>query len=86
MTLLNLVWALSAILKYGGFAVAVTGVGIFGFFFIRENARSAHGRGNTIPPDAWRGAGPKFGIMVLASGLLLQLVAFLIAVLLPGRT
>ena len=86
LLLLNAAWTLSAVLKYCGVAVGVLGVGIFGYYFVRENARSAHIPGNSVPASAWRGRGPKLGIMVLAAGVLMQVVSFIIIVVLPGRT
>ncbi len=83
--LLSIAWGLVPILKFGGVIIGIAGVAIFGFHFIRENARAARGRGNAIPRAAWRGNGPNLGIRVLAAGVLLQIAAFVIAIALPDR-
>lgn len=82
---MNTLWLTFTILKFGGVGVAVLGVGIFGYFFVRENARSARSSQNVIPMASWRGKGPIVGTMILAAGILAQLAAYLIAITSLGR-
>jgi hypothetical protein len=77
-------WILVKTLSFGGMAVALAGVVIFGWYFIRLNAIAAQGEANHIPPESWRGRGAKLGLAVFAGGAGLQLSSFLLAALLPG--
>ena len=83
--ILDVAWSLSAILKFGGIAVALAGVAIFGWYFVRANARAARNESEEGASVAWGGAGAKIGIKILGLGILLQIAAFLLAVVLPGR-
>jgi hypothetical protein len=82
---LNLAWMFVGILKFGGLAVALIGVAVFGWYFVRENAQAAQGNSNKVPSSSWRGPGPIFGAKILAVGMTLQVMSVLLAVALPGR-
>jgi hypothetical protein len=82
---LDAAWTVVSVCKYGSIIIALTGVGIFGFYFVRENARSARQGENTIPATAWRGKGPRLGAQLLAAGVVLQLISIIVAVTVPGR-
>ena len=84
-TILDAAWLLSAILKYGGIIVALGGVAIFGWYFVRANARAARKEDEEGASVAWGGTGARNGLKVLGLGILLQLAAFLLAIVLPGR-
>jgi hypothetical protein len=87
--ILDAAWMFAGFLKFGGLAVALGGVAMFGRHFIRSNARGAHNDSagaDGDAPIAWGGAGAKRGLKVLALGLALQLAAFVLALLLPGRS
>ena len=83
--ILDAAWLLSAILKYGGIVVALGGVAIFGWYFVRANAREARKENEEEASVSWGGAGGRSGLKVLGLGILLQLAAFLLAAVLPGR-
>ncbi|HEX4272750.1 MAG TPA: hypothetical protein VHZ32_15250 [Rhizomicrobium sp.] len=82
---LNAAWGLVTVFKYASVIAALTGVGIFGFYFVRENARSAREGANAIPASAWRGTGPQLGVRLVLAGIVLQLLSIIIAVTVPGR-
>lgn len=75
---------LSTLLKFCGVLVAVFGVGLFGFHFIRENARAARRGESAVPADAWRGAGPRKGARLLAIGALMLIASLIVSLILPG--
>ncbi len=83
-TLLDIAWMFCGLLKYGGLAVALGGVVIFGWHFVRANARAAR---QTVDENtvAWGGPGAMLGVKVLAVGVAVQVVAFVLMLLLPGR-
>jgi hypothetical protein len=83
--ILDAAWLLPSILKYAGIIVALGGVAIFGWYFVRANARAAREEDAEGGSVAWGGAGAKTGIKVLGLGMALQIAAFLLAVVLPGR-
>jgi hypothetical protein len=83
--LLDIAWILVKILAFGGLGVALTGVAVFGWHFVRHNAIAGQGEGNQVPPESWRGPGARFGLVILAAGAGLQIVSMLLAALLPGR-
>lgn len=82
--LLDILWTLSAFFKYGGLLLALAGVAIFGWYFVRANARAAlQDTGeNTV---AWGGPRAVTGLKVLAAGMVVQVLAFGISAFLPGR-
>jgi hypothetical protein len=82
---LDLAWTLVAVLKYGGLAIALAGVAVFGWHFVRENAHSARDGSSEILPSSWRGPGPMLGAKMLVIGIILQILSVLLAVTLPGR-
>jgi hypothetical protein len=83
--LLDAAWLVVAVFKYGSIIVALTGVAIFGFYFVRDNARAARRGENAVPAAAWRGDGPRLGAWLLVTGVVLQLISIVIAAAVPGR-
>ena len=75
---------LSTLLKFCGVAIAVAGVLMFGFHFIRENARSARRGESSVPSIAWRGEGPKKGARIIAAGALALTASLLVSLILPA--
>lgn len=80
--ILNLIWTLTGFLKFTGLALALGGVAMFGWYFVRANARAAR---KDDAPVAWGGAGAMNGVKILGLGLGVQLLAFVLILLLPGR-
>ena len=85
ISLLDAAWILVKILSYGGLAMALAGVGVFGWHFVHHNAVAAQGEDNRVPAESWRGRGARLGLMILAGGVGLQLASMLLAALVPGR-
>jgi hypothetical protein len=83
--LLDIAWILVKTLSFGGLAVALAGVGVFGWHFVRSNAIAGRGEGDHIPAESWRGSGARLGMMIVAAGAGLQIASMLLAALLPGR-
>ena len=55
MTLfLNFAWTFVGVLKFGGLAVALIGVAVFGWYFVRGNARAARDNADKIPSSSCR--------------------------------
>ena len=82
--LLNAAWALYSVLKFAGLAIAIIGVAIFGWYFVRANARAARNADKNAS-IAWGGAGATVGLKVIAFGLAMQVTGFLLALVLPSR-
>ncbi len=82
---LNLAWLSVGVLKFGGLALALIGVAVFGWYFVRGNARAARDGTGKVPISSWRGPGPMLGAKMLAGGIALQVLSVLLAVMLPGR-
>ena len=80
------VWGLTEALNFGGVAVAVVGVGIFGWTFVKLNALAARGESSSIPSASWRGRPSLVAATVLACGVGMQVLGYVIAVWLPFRT
>ena len=76
-------WLLQKTLNVAGLAVALAGVATFGWHFVRINALAAQGETDEIPPESWRGRGAKFGLLILASGVVLTLASIVFAAILP---
>jgi purine-cytosine permease-like protein len=74
----------STFLKFSGAAIAIAAVGIFGFYFIRDNGRSARRGESSVPAKAWRGAGPRKAVRILAVGVLALTLSGLVSLILPG--
>ncbi len=85
MQFLNFAWALVGVLKFGGLAVALIGVAVFGWHFVRGNAHAAQDNSDKVPSSSWRGPGPVFGAKILGVGIALQVMSVLLAIALPGR-
>jgi hypothetical protein len=82
---LNLAWMFVGVLKFGGLAVALSGVAVFGWYFVRGNAQAARDNADKVPSSSWRGPGPIFGAKILGTGIALQVMSALLAAALPGR-
>jgi hypothetical protein len=76
--------AVSTVLKFAGVAFGFAGVMIFGFHFIRENARSARQGESHVRREAWRGEGPKKGIRLFAIGVAVVAASLMVSLILPG--
>ena len=74
----------STLLKFAGAAIAMAAIGIFGFYFIRDNGRSARLGENSIPAKAWRGAGPQKAARIFAVGILVLTLSVFVSLMLPG--
>lgn len=74
--IIHLVWILITVLRFAGVIVLFFGVGMFGVYFIGENARAAQ-TGGGIPRSSWFGAGPKKAIRIAIFGSLVLLCAAL---------
>jgi hypothetical protein len=72
-------------LKIGSLIFALAGVAVFGWYFVRANTRAARDVSEKNAGVSWGGNGAKIGVRVLVFGLLLQLPAFLLVVVLPSR-
>ncbi len=83
--ILTAAWVLVAALKWSGLAIALAGVSIFGWYFIRANARAARKDSADVTVVAWGGAAARSGIKILVLGIMVQVVGFLLAMALPGR-
>ena len=82
---LDSAWTLDGILKYGGLIIALAGVAIFGWYFVRINARAALAERSDIPAQSWRGRGALLGAKILALGIVVQVASFILGAMLPGR-
>ncbi len=82
---LDLAWLIVGVLKFGGLALALIGIAVFGWYFVRGNDRAARDGAGGVPSSSWRGPGPILGAKILAGGIALQLLSVLLAVMLPGR-
>jgi hypothetical protein len=83
--LLSAAWVLQKVLSLSGLAVALGGVAIFGWHFVRINAAAAQGETSEIPPESWRGAGARYGLSIFAAGVALALAAMILAAMLPSQ-
>ena len=81
--MLHFVWTVMTALRFAGVLVMFAGVGLFGVYFIRGNARSRDG---AVPRSSWLGAGPRKGIRIFAAGLLMVLAAFALSLFMPDGT
>ena len=73
----------STVLKFFGTAIATASVGIFGFYFIRDNGRAARRGQNSIPAKAWRGNGPQKAARLLAIAVFVFALSGLVSMILP---
>jgi hypothetical protein len=78
-------WRLTQALNFGGIAVAVIGVAVFGWTFVKLNALAARGESNSVPSASWRGPSARLGMLIFACGVGMQLLGYVMAVLLPHR-
>jgi len=83
--LLAAAWLLQKTLSFAGLAVALVGVATFGWHFVHISALAAQGETGEIPPESWRGRGAKFGLLILASGVVLTLASIAFAAILPSE-
>ncbi len=85
MVLLSAAWHVQKFFSLGGLALALAGVAIFGWHFVRLNALAAQGDSGEIPPESWRGPGAKFGLQIFSAGVGIAVVAVILASMLPAR-
>jgi hypothetical protein len=84
--LLNGAWRLTETLNFGGIAVAILAVGLFGWTFIKLNAVAARGDSGSVPSASWRGKPALIAITMLACGIGMQALGYVLAVVLQFRT
>ena len=84
--IVNGAWRLTEVLHLGGVAVAVAGVGVFGWTFVKLNARAAKGETSNVPSGSWRGKPALLGYVIFAFGIAMQMFGYALGVLLPFRT
>jgi hypothetical protein len=77
-------WILVRVLTWGALAVALVGVVIFGLHFVRINAAAARRERNDIPASSWRGPRAKRGFVLIGIGAVMQIIAIILATVLPG--
>lgn len=82
---LNLAWFLVFALKYSGLIVALSGVVVFGWYFVSGNAQAVLSGSEEVPRTSWRGRGPMTGAAIVGAGFILTLLAILLASTLPAR-
>lgn len=75
---------LHKIMSVGGLVTALSGVAVFGWFFIRGNMLAAETGNGEIPPASWRGAGPRTGLILFAAGVGVAVASVILAALLAG--
>ena len=83
--LLNAAWQFWQILSIGSLVIALIGVAIFGWHFVRINARAERKEGGKIPPESWRGNGAMLGLKILALGAILWASAIALGAILPSQ-
>lgn len=79
----HIAYIVSTVLKFSGTAIATAGVGIFGFYFIRDNGRAARRGQDNIPAKAWRGKGPQQAARILAIAVFVFALSGLVSMILP---
>lgn len=79
-------WRLTVVLNFGGIAIAIVAVGIFGWTFIKLNAVAARGDSGSVPSASWRGKPALLAVTLLACGIGMQALGYVLAVILPLRT
>ena len=85
MTSLDAAWAGVRFLTDASLLVAIAGVGIFGWHFVRTSGDAVEADAKEISSLAWRGRGALLGLKVLACGAALQVAAILLSAVLPSR-
>jgi hypothetical protein len=83
--MLDAAWLLQKAFSLGGLVLALAGVAIFGWHFVRLNAQAARGDSEAIPVEAWRGAGARFGYSIFAAGVTLAVASMILSAALPNR-
>jgi hypothetical protein len=78
-------WLLQRTLSLGGLVLALAGVAIFGWHFIRLNAQAARSDSGAIPTESWRGPGARFGYSIFAAGVVLAAASMILAAGLPSH-
>jgi hypothetical protein len=82
---LDMAWRLVSALKFGGLIAIFSGIAVFGWYFVGDNAQAARGDSKAVPRSAWRGRGPVRGATIVAAGFVLTGLAIALASTLPGR-
>ncbi len=82
--LLDAAWILQKFISVGGLLIALCGVAVFGYHFIRGNALAAKTGSGEIPAESWRGAGPRTGLILFGTGVGLAVASVILATQLAG--
>ena len=83
--MLNDAWRFTQALNFGGVAVAVAGVGVFGWTFVKLNAIAARGETNTVPSNSWRGKPARLALVIFGVGVAMQVLGYTLGLMLPLR-
>ncbi len=75
---MTVAWLLSTSLFYSGVALALAGVGMFGWFFIGANAVAARTSKGSDTAFVWGGPKARRGLKVFAVGVLVHLSGYLL--------
>jgi hypothetical protein len=78
-------WAISRVLSVAALLLAVAGVIIFGWNFVKLSARAGQRESRDIPSQAWAGRQAKIAYWIVGSGAVLLLTAIILANILPTQ-
>jgi hypothetical protein len=82
--LINTAWILVKLFSYGGLAVMLIGVAVFGWYFVRINAKAGKGDSQDVPRSSWRGKGARRGYWIFGAGIAMQIAAMILSAILPN--
>jgi hypothetical protein len=82
--LIDTAWVLVKLFNYGGLLFALLGVAVFGWYFVRINARAGKGDSEEIPRSSWRGKGARRGYWLFGIGIGMQIVSMILSAILPN--
>jgi hypothetical protein len=85
MMLLSAAWLFWKILSVGSLVVALSGVAVFGWHFVRINAQAGRKDAGEIPRESWRGKGAMLGLKILGLGVILWAGAIALGAVLPSQ-
>jgi hypothetical protein len=81
--LLDAAWMSAKVMSFGGLVIALAGVGVFGWHFVQANGEAARGHDNHAV--VWGGQGARTGLLILAGGVAMAVLAVILRLVLPGR-